>query len=124
MRDIFPYNGRTQWKIILHRKSIARSMHVYGNFEILGTRVTPNQTTTRPITLAGHVDNGGACRGSAYSDPYGTWTDVIVLANIQITMQDYTANVRLNSNRIQLRSGVACGLSCATCTDIEDGHTF
>jgi len=77
-------------------REACRRMHVYRNFEISGTRVTeitPNQTITRPITLAGHVDNGGTCRGSAYSDPYGTWTDVIVLANIKITLQDYTANV-------------------------------
>jgi len=46
------------------------------------------------------------------------------MANIKITLQDYTANVRLNSNRIQLRSGVTCGLSRASCTDIEGGHTF
>jgi len=115
--------------ILTSKKSreACRCMHVYGNFEISGTRVTGitlNQTITRPITLAGHVDNGGACSGSAYSDPYGTWTDVVVMANIKITLQDYTANVQLNSNRIQLRSGVACGLSYGSCTDIEGGHTF
>jgi len=46
------------------------------------------------------------------------------MANIKITLQDYTANVRLNSNRIQLRLGMACGFSRASCADIEDGHTF
>jgi len=120
------HNGKYSYIEEVSREA-CRRMHVYGNFEISGTRVTgitPNQTITRPMTLAGYVDNGGACRGSAYSDPYGTWTDVIVLANIRITLQDYTANVRLNSNRIQLRSGVTCGLSYASCTDIEGGHTF
>jgi len=70
-------------------REACRRMHVYGNFEIAGTRVTgilPNQTLTRPVTLT--VDNGGTCSGSAYSDAYGTWTDIIVLANIKITLQD------------------------------------
>jgi len=56
-------------------------MRVYGNFKIIGTRATeimPNQTVTRPVTLAGHANNGGTCSGSAYSDPYGTWTDIVV----------------------------------------------
>jgi len=126
MWDVFLHDGHTQWKIFLHRKSISRSMHVYGNFEIAQTisvtcvtKIMPNQIVTRPVTLAGHVDNGGACSRSAYSD---SWTDVVVLANIKITLQDYIANIRLNSNHIQLRSGMACGLSHARCT--EGGHTF
>jgi len=93
------HNGKYSYIEEVSREA-CRRMHVYGNFEISGIRVTgimPNQTITRPITLAGHVDNGGACSGSAYSDPYGTWTNVVVMANIRITLQDYTANVRLNS---------------------------
>jgi len=107
------HNGKYSYIEEVSREA-CRRMHVYGNFEISGTcitGITPNQTITHPITLAGHVDNGGACSGSAYSNPYGTWTDVVVMTNIKITLQDYTANAWLNSNRIQLRSDVACGLS-------------
>ena len=39
-----------------------------------------------PIALAGHVDNDVACTGSAYSDPYGNWGNVIVLGSLKITL--------------------------------------
>lgn len=102
-------------------------LHTYGSFELAGTLITglkSNETATRPIVLAGHVDNDGRCSGGAYSDPYGTWGDVIVLSTVKITLQDYTAKVRLNANRVQLRSGVTCELNAGHCTDIEGGNTF
>ena len=55
-------------------RDACRRMHTYGSFEIAGTHITDllsNQTASRPIILAGHVDNDGVCTGSAYSDPYG-----------------------------------------------------
>lgn len=102
-------------------------LHTYGSFELSGTLITglkSNETATRPIVLAGHVNNDGECSGGAYSDPYGTWGDVIVLSSVKITLQDYTATVRLNTNRVQLRSGVTCEFSAGHCTDIEGGNTF
>ena len=96
-------------------------------FEIGNNYITgliSNQTASRPITLAGNVNNDGSCSGSAYSDPYGSWTEVVVLGSIRITLQDYTADVRINTNRVQLRSGVNCALSATHCTDIEGGDTF
>lgn len=108
-------------------RSACERMHTYGSIELAGTVITglrPNQTDTRPLILAGHVDNDGRCSGGAYSDPYGTWGDVIVLGTVKITLQDYFANVRLNTNRVQLRSGVVCELRATQCTDIEGGSTF
>ncbi|EZA48478.1 hypothetical protein X777_13776, partial [Ooceraea biroi] len=43
---------------------------------------------------------------------------------IKITLQDYDADVRINTNRVQLRSGITCELSDTTCTDMEGGNTF
>lgn len=102
-------------------------LHTYGSFELSGTLIAglrSNETATRPIVLAGQVDNDGRCSGGAYSDPYGTWGDVIVLSSVKITLQDYIATVRLNTNKVQLRSGVTCELSAGHCTDIEGGNTF
>jgi hypothetical protein len=102
-------------------------MHVYGTFEIAGThmvKIKSNQTITRPIILAGHVNNDGSCSGGAYSDPYGTWGDVVVLGSIKITLQDYNADVRINVNRVHLRSGITCDLKAGHCPDIEGGNTF
>jgi hypothetical protein len=70
------------------------------------------------------VNTDGTCSGTIYSDPYGTWEKVIVLANIKITLQDYIADVRINTNKVQLRSGVICELSITHCTDIEGGNTY
>jgi len=46
MRDVFPHNGKYSYIEEVSREA-CRPMHVYGNFEISGTRVTgitPNQT--------------------------------------------------------------------------------
>jgi len=67
-------------------------MHAHENFEIAGTYITDllsNHIASRPIVLARHVDNDGACIGSAYSDPYGNWGNIIILGNLKITLQDY-----------------------------------
>ena len=65
------------------------STHIYGSFEIAGIHITgllSNQTASRPIILAEHVDNDGVCTGSAYSDPYGNWGNIIVLGSLKITL--------------------------------------
>lgn len=120
------HNGKYSY---IHEVShaVCFRLHTYGSFELSGTLITglkSNQTATRPIVLAGHVDNDGRCSGGAYSDPYGTWGDVIVLSSVKITLQDYTAKVRLNTNKVKLRSGVTCELNAGQCTDIEGGNTF
>ncbi|KYN17050.1 hypothetical protein ALC57_10687 [Trachymyrmex cornetzi] len=120
------HNGQFSYIADVTRDA-CKHMHTYGTFEMAGTRIIglkSNQTASRPIVLAGHVDNDGGCSGSAYSDPYGTWGNVIVLGSLKITLQDYIAEVRINTNRVHLRSGVGCELSSTHCTDIEGGDTF
>jgi len=93
-------------------------MHAHENFEIAGTYITDllsNHIASRPIVLARHVDNDGACIGSAYSDPYGNWGNIIILGNLKITLQDYIIDVRININRVHLRSGVTSKLSSIHC---------
>lgn len=102
-------------------------MHAYGVSQIANVQITglkSNHSTSRPATFTGHLDNTGSCSGSAYSDGYGSWTEVVVIGSIKVTLQDYTADVRINSNRVQLRSGVTCELGATTCVDMEGGHTF
>ena len=48
----------------------------------------------------------------------------IVLGSLKITLQDYIADVRINTNRVHLRSGITCELNSTHCTDIEGGDTF
>lgn len=95
-------NGKYSYIQETSRRGCQR-MHFYGTFEVSGIHITglePNSTTTRPATLAGKVNNDGSCSGGAYSDPYGAWSDVVVLSSIRITLQDYIADVRINSNRV------------------------
>jgi len=42
----------------------------------------------------------------------------------KIYIQDYEATVRLNNNRVILRSGVTCELGATRCIDVERGDTY
>jgi len=45
---------------------------------ILGIKA--NQTMYRRVTLRGRLQVDGYCKGAQYSDPYGTWDNVVVQA--------------------------------------------
>jgi len=120
------HNGKYSYIDEVSREACQR-MHTSGNFDLAGTLITglkSNQTATRSLVLAGYVDNDGRCSEAAYSDPYESWNDVIVLGSVTITLQDYIANVQLDTNRVQLRSGVVCELKATHCIDMEGGNTF
>jgi len=75
-------------------------MHFYGTYQISNTHIVglkSNQTTSRPIILAKKVNTDGQCSEATYSDPYETWEEAVVLATIKITLQDYIADVRINT---------------------------
>ncbi|XP_015596322.1 uncharacterized protein LOC107268247 [Cephus cinctus] len=63
-----------------------------------------NATSDYPIPLAGKIGNDGSCKGVQYSDPYGSWSDVIVQANVKISVYNFNAVVHLNENRISMPS--------------------
>jgi len=108
-------------------REACKRMHILGYFRMGHVYITglkSNSSDSRPATLAGKLGSDGSCSGSAYSDPYGSWTDVIVLATIKFTLQDYEATVRLNNNRVILRSGVTCELGATHCVDVEGGDTY
>jgi len=50
-----------------------------------------NYTTSRPIIFAGSVTSDGQCFGAQYSDPYGTWQNVVVQGIITISLNSYQA---------------------------------
>ena len=84
----------------------------------------PNNSYTHTLTIAGSLSNNGACTGSQFSDPFGTWSTVFVEASYRISLREYYAAVNLNQNKIHLNSGVVCLISDSTCTDVEGGQTF
>jgi len=119
-------NGKHAYVQEVSRDACIR-MHTYGTYEAGFMHITglkSNQTSTRPITLAGHLNDNGECSGTTYSDPFGTWEEAVVLASIKITLQDYMADVKINTNKVLLRSGVTCELGAAHCTDMEGGNTY
>lgn len=95
--------------------------YIYGNVSPI-TGLLLNSTNYRTLTLAGATTVDGTCHGSQFSDPYGTWNDVVVEASIHITLRDYTASAKPKQDSIILKSGVHCKLSELTCID-EDGSS-
>ena len=59
--------------------------------------------------------------GTQFSDPYGTWNNVVVQAIFKITLQEHYATIHLNANKIQLESSIICILLN---TFVEYGQTF
>jgi len=49
--------------------------------------IRPNRTTIHSITLGGRINNDGSCKGIQYSDPYGTWDDVVVQGTAKVTLK-------------------------------------
>lgn len=91
------HNGKYSYIEPITRQT-CRRMHDYGSYQLGNTYITglkSNTTTARPVTLAGTVDNDGKCSGGSYSDPYGTWSDVLVIGSVKITLHDYTADMRI-----------------------------
>ncbi|XP_070518973.1 uncharacterized protein [Cardiocondyla obscurior] len=105
-----------------------KKMHATGSFSfstynhVYGLKV--NQTVMRPITLAGTASTDGHCSGSYYSDPYGSWDNVVVQAIITITLITHQATINLEANQIRLRSGTVCTYTDNNCIDIDGGYTF
>ena len=74
--------------------------------------------------FAGYINSEGKCNGVGYSDLFDTWENVVVQGTIKISLSEQTAEIKLNSNTIHLRSGTICSISDGYCIDQEGGYTF
>lgn len=110
--------GYEQCLNLFHEGSIA----VGAENRLSGIR--PNRTSSHSITLGGKINHDGSCKGIQYSDPYGTWDDVIVQGIAKITLKSSYVPVQLNSGKIILKSGTICDLKDGFCIDSEDGYTY
>ena len=103
-------------------------MHTIGTLIIAPSfqtsKLKVNETTFHSVTLARFVTPNGDGTGTQFSDPYGTWNNVVVQAIFKIILQEHYATIHLNSNKIQSGSGIICTLSDTYCTDVEYGPTF
>ncbi|XP_035731227.1 uncharacterized protein LOC118445617 [Vespa mandarinia] len=66
----------------------------------------------------------GICKGSQYSDLYGTWDDVVVYDSVRITLQEYFATVKTKTNQIHLKSGTVWALDEEACLDSDRSESY
>ncbi|EFN81500.1 hypothetical protein EAI_10469 [Harpegnathos saltator] len=96
---------------------------VLGNNNVI-SGLKPNSTESYSITLAGEIGVDGHCKGIPYSDPYGSWTDVVVQGVATISLRSSYVPVHINTGKIHLKSGTICTLSDGHCVDSEHGYTY
>lgn len=83
-----------------------------------------NGTTHATLDVAGTIEADGKCSGGTYSDPYGSYSSVIVEMAVKIILNSYSASVRTVKDEIILKTGTKCSLSEGTCFDPAGGWTF
>ena len=68
-------------------------MHTIGTFLVAPpfqiSKLKVNETSFHSVTLAGSVTPNRECTGTQFSDPYGTWNNVVVQAIFKITLQEH-----------------------------------
>jgi ribosomal protein S9 len=105
-----------------------KQMHRDGTFTvdigkvISGLKV--NQTTTRSVAIAGITTPSGNYAGAYYSDQYGTWRNVVVQGIVTVILTTYRASVNVETNQVELKSGIICRYTDATCLDSDGGYAF
>ena len=60
------------------------------------SKLKVNETSFQSVTLAGSVTPNGDCTSTQFSDPYGTWNNVVVQVIFKITLQEHYATIHLN----------------------------
>ena len=90
-------------------------MYTIGTFLVAPSlqisKLKVNETLFHSVTLAGSVAPNGDCTDTQFSDT--------------ITLQEqHYLTIHLNSNKIQLGSGIICTLSDTYCTEVEFGQIF
>ena len=83
-----------------------------------------NETSHHSVTLAGSIGINGECSGTQYSDPFGTWNNVVVQGSLKIKLSQHEGSVNLHNDRIHLKTGLTCPLSQSSCLDEDGGYTF
>jgi hypothetical protein len=117
-------------RIYLHilSNSGCQQLHETDTLSLGGSAIisgaVPNSTMTSSINLARSTTEDRRCSGTQYSDPYGTWDEVIVQATIRITLKDYEAPIERTTSQLIRPSGQRCDARRGECLDSENGQTF
>lgn len=105
-------------------KTLHSNGAIFLGHNALITGIKPNITTSRSITLAGIIEVNGRCSGTQFSDPYGTWDNVVVQASIKITTRKLELPIKYSTNEIILPAGVRCLATDWECIDADGMATF
>lgn len=120
------HNGRREYIVQVSRDT-CKQLHATGMMAIGSSQIAQirrNATETRALVLAGTIGTDGSCKGTQYSDAFGTWDNVVVQASIKVTLRDYIAPVQIKSDEIILQSGTRCPTSEGYCTDSDGSDIF
>lgn len=105
-----------------------RSIFKTKSFSLTNTKTISNliinATTLRPITLIGKINVDGTCQGDSYTDFYGSWEQVVVQAEVSITLKHNYDLYNYKDNTIILKSGLQCNYIDGYCFDNEYGDTY
>ncbi|KAL6416792.1 hypothetical protein ACFW04_013166 [Cataglyphis niger] len=93
-----------------------------GNALITGVKI--NTTSTFSLTFAGTLTVDGRCTGTQFSDPYGTWDNVVVQASIKIATRRLELPIKYATNEIVLPSGSHCRATEGECSDADGTTTY
>jgi len=108
-------------------KDTCRRIHETGSITIVGTTIDGlerNATNRRAAILAGRASADGTCKGSSYTDNYGSWDNVVVQATLKITLRNFEAPIKRATRRIILPSGTHCDASRDHCVDTDGMETY
>ncbi|AJG39061.1 glycoprotein [Wenzhou crab virus 2] len=75
-------------------------------------------------TIAGSVTSGGKCEGSSYSDQFGSWSGVVVQAEIKMFIDRYSTTANIRTGDITIRGGLRCEWDSQSCFDNMAGETY
>lgn len=121
------HNGRREYihpltQYLCEQAQVTGSLSLGPNSLITGLK--RNSTHLHSLTISGSVGTDGTCKGSQYSDPYGTWDDVVVQASVEVTLKDYYAAASVKADQIHLQSGTICVYTAETCQDEGGAENF
>lgn len=86
--------------------------------------ITTDQQRKQTHTLAGRVSENGACDGGFYSDPFGSFHNVVAQGQVSVSISHMDGSVSFEDDALHVPGGVKCRYSKGTCEDSHLGEMF
>lgn len=99
-----------------------------GNYEYIPNNniinIKPNFSTKGSVNLAGLISADGICHGSTYNYGMESWDNVVVIADITVSIQDYVTTVYSHTAKIMLNYGETYNFLDRSYDDMVHGLTI